>query len=76
MRNARSVVFQYLSQMGETAPVKLSIGAVLGGIVRPDYVVVHDAPSRIVHEIVTGFRGVSLTADGLLIPLIPETDGE
>lgn len=76
MRNARSVVFTYLSQMGEVAPVKLSVGAVLDGIVRPDYVVVHKAPARIVTEIVGAFRGVSLTEDGLLIPLASETDGE
>lgn len=74
MRNARSAVFQYLMTLGEVAPVKLSVGAVLNGIVQHDYIVVHEAPARVVSEIVGAFRGVSLTPTGLLIPLFPATD--
>lgn len=66
--NDRDRVFKYLAT---TSMVKMSTSAVLGGIVRDDYVIVHEASPRVVQEIVGNFRMVSLTPEGLLIPLTP-----
>lgn len=74
MRNARNAVFMYLAQLTDTAPVQLSIGTTFNGVVDHNYVVLHNAPARVVSEVVDGFRGVSLSPAGLLIPLFPETE--
>ncbi len=72
-RNDTQAVFRYL--MNSRSVIRMSVGAVIGGIVRHEYVVIHEAPPRVVQEIVSKFRHISLTADGLLIPLTPlDTD--
>lgn len=67
--NSREAVFDYL--MTCNLLVTIQTGAVLGGQVKRDFVVVSDAPSRVVSEITSLFRMVSLSAEagGLLIPV-------
>jgi hypothetical protein len=71
-RNERKHVFAYLADCGPL--VKLSTGAVINGQVHHDYVVVHEAPPRVVREIVNNFSHVSLSADGLMIQIAPAID--
>lgn len=62
----------YTYLMGCGPGVKVSTGAVINGMVRADYVVVHDAPPRVTREIITTFNMVGLTEGmGLLIPITP-----
>jgi hypothetical protein len=68
-RNDRQAVFAYL--MNSRLMVRMSVGAVINGIIQPDYIVIHEAAPRVVQEIVGNFRHVSLTREGLLIPLTP-----
>jgi hypothetical protein len=70
--NNRAAVYTYL--MNASPLVKLTTGAVLGDIVRHDYVLVHSAPAKVVREIVNNFRMVELTPDGMLIPLAKEEE--
>lgn len=67
INNDRTDVFAYFAGCGSM--VKMTTGAIIGGIVRTDYVVVHDACPRVVQEVIAKFKMVSLTEDGLLIPL-------
>jgi hypothetical protein len=68
LKNDRAVVFRYLANCDAMA--EISTGWIdPNGIIRNDYVVVKKAPSRVVTEIVEKFTMVSLTSDGLLIPL-------
>jgi hypothetical protein len=69
MRNDRQAVFTYL--MNSRSMVDMTVGAVIGGVVQHDYVVVRKAAPRVVQEIVGSFRHVGLTENGLLIPLTP-----
>lgn len=64
--NDRSSVFAYLAS---TSGVQISSSAVINGFVDHGYVVVHRAAPRYVQEIVRKFVHVSLTTDGLLIPV-------
>lgn len=68
-RNDRQAVFTYLMASGSM--VKMTTGAVFNGVINNDYVVVHEASSRVVKEIVTNFVMVSLRSEGLLIPITP-----
>lgn len=68
INNDRTDVFAYIAGCGST--VKLSTGYTYNNMVHTDYVVVHDAPPRVVSEIVTKFKLVSLREGvGLVIPL-------
>lgn len=69
-RNDRQAVYTYFMTCGPL--VKISLGTVIKGIVRPDYIVVHEAPPRVTREIVSNFNMVSLTEGvGLMIPIAP-----
>ena len=35
----------------DTAPISLSIGATVGGIVRPDFIVIKDAPQTVIRAV-------------------------
>lgn len=66
--NDRQAVYTYL--MGCGPGVKVSTGAVINGMVKADYVVVHDAPPRVTREILTTFHMVRVAEGmGLLIPI-------
>jgi hypothetical protein len=65
--NDRGEVFTYL--MNCRSQVKLSTFYLVRGIVDHNYVVIHDAPPRVVSEIVRQFKCVSMRPEGLLIPL-------
>lgn len=70
-RNPRETVYRYL--MNCQGMVKVTTGAIIGGIVRHDYVIVSEAPPRVVRELVTNFKMISLTSEGLLIPVTAES---
>ena len=66
--NERQDVYTYLMMCGPG--VKVSTSAVLNGMVKADYVVVHDAPPRVTREIITSFNMVRMAEGlGLLIPI-------
>lgn len=68
--NDRVAVYTWL--MNLRSQVKLSTYWITpGGVVSHDYVVVHDAPPRVVKEITDRFVMVSLHREGMLIPLTP-----
>jgi hypothetical protein len=67
MENDRREVFEYFMNCG--LAVSLSTFANFDGIINTDYVVVHNAPPRIVKEVVGTMNMVSLTEQGLMIPL-------
>jgi hypothetical protein len=67
MGNDRETVYRYFMECG--LAVKLSTFANFDGVINTDYVVVHNAPPRIVREIVSFCKMVSLTEQGLMIPL-------
>ncbi len=69
MDNDRTAVFAYFANTRMV--VSFTKGATFNGVINPDYLVVHSAPTRAVREIVGNFNNVSLTRDGLLIPLAP-----
>lgn len=72
-RNDPKVVWNYLATASPL--IKLTTGAVIGGIVQHDYVTVHSAPARVVQEIIQKFRHVDLAEGvGLRIPLRPASD--
>lgn len=72
--NDRQAVFTYL--MNCRSQVQVSTFALFNGVVNHDYVVVHDAPPRVVREIVGNFRMVGLSqGKGLVIPVTPEPIG-
>lgn len=69
LNNDRAMVFEYLA--GCRSMVQLSTGWIdSNNIVRHNYVVVRNAPPRVVKEVVGMFTMVSLNSDGLLIPLV------
>lgn len=65
LTNDRAEVLNYL--MSANSMIKLTTGAVIGGIVRHDVIVIHEACPRVVRDIVENFEMVSLAADGLHI---------
>lgn len=67
MDNDRKAVYEYL--MDADGMIKMSTFAIFDGVVNKDYVVVHSAPPRITREIVTRFKMVSMSEQGMLIPL-------
>lgn len=67
MDNDREQVYKYFMNCGMA--VRLSTYAMFDGVINTDYVVVHNAPPRVVTEIVGTMKMVSLTEQGLLIPL-------
>lgn len=69
--NDRADVYNYF--MDCRSQVRLSTFAVFSGVVSHDHVVVHEAPPRVVKEIVGTMKMVSLKADGLYIPLNPKS---
>ncbi len=72
-RNSRDDVFRYLANT--KCLVKMSTAAVIKGAVHRDYVVVHDAPPRVVRELINNFVMVGLSPDGLMIPIDNSTEG-
>lgn len=71
--NDRQDVFAYLRDC--RSQVKVSTFLILpSDVIDHNYVVVHDAPPRVVREIVNNFVMVGLGEDrGLVIPLSKET---
>lgn len=67
MDNDRKAVYEYL--MDADGMIKMSTFAIFDGVVNKDYVVVHSAPPRVTREIVTRFKMVSMSEQGMLIPL-------
>lgn len=67
MDNERAQVWEYFANC--KSQVKMSTYAIFNGIVDHDYIVVHSAPPRVMKEIVGTMNMVSLTEQGLLIPL-------
>lgn len=67
MDNDREQVYTYF--MNCKSQVKLSTYATFNGVIDHDYIAVHNAPPKVVAEIVGTMKMVSLTEQGLLIPL-------
>lgn len=67
MDNDRKAVFEYFMECG--AMVSLTTAAIFDGVVNKDYVVVHSAPPRVMKEIMGFMNMVSLSPQGLLVPL-------
>lgn len=67
MGNDRKAVYDYLMNCG--VAVKMSTFAIFDGVINTDYVVVHSAPPRVVRELVGFCKMVSMSEQGLLIPL-------
>lgn len=67
MDNDRNEVYNYF--MNCDGMVKLSTFAIFEGVVNKDYIVVHSAPPRIMREIMGFMKMVSMSEQGLLIPL-------
>lgn len=67
MDNDRREAYEYF--MNADGLVRLSTFAIFEGVVNKDYIVVHSAPPRITREIVTRFKMVSVSEQGMLIPL-------
>ncbi|QKY79570.1 hypothetical protein SEA_LIZZ_87 [Streptomyces phage Lizz] len=67
MDNDRRAVYEYLMNSG--SQIKMSTYAIFDGVVNHDYVVVHSAPPRVVRELVGFCKMVSMSEQGLLIPV-------
>lgn len=67
MENDRKAVYEYLMNCGLV--VKMSTAAIFDGVVNKDYVVIHSAPPRVVRELVGFCKMVSMSEQGLLIPV-------
>lgn len=67
MDNDRRAVYEYLMNSG--SQIKMSTYAIFEGVVNHDYVVVHSAPPRVVRELVGFCKMVSMSEQGLLIPV-------
>lgn len=67
MENDREQVYNYF--MNRRLPVKFSTYAIFDGVLNFDYVVVHSAPPKVMAEIMGFCKMVSLTEQGMLIPL-------
>lgn len=67
MDNDRRDVYEYF--MNCKSQVKMSTYAIFNGIIDHDYIVVHSAPPRVMKEILGTMKMVSLSEQGLLIPL-------
>lgn len=67
MDNNRRDVYEYF--MNADGMIKMSTFAIFDGVVNKDYVVVHSAPPRVTREIITRFKMVSISEQGLMIPL-------
>jgi hypothetical protein len=67
MDNDRNEVYGYI--MNADGMIKMSTFAIFDGVVNKDYVVVHSAPPRVTREIITRFKMVSVSEQGMLIPL-------
>ena len=65
--NERTAVMSYLINSGSV--IEMSVGAVINGFCKKDVIVVKGACARVVREIVTTFNMVSLTEQGLMIPV-------
>lgn len=67
MDNDRRAVYEYLMNSG--SQIKMSTYAIFNGVINHDYVVVHSAPPRVVRELVGFCKMVSMSEQGLLIPV-------
>lgn len=67
MDNDRRALYEYLMNSG--SQIKMSTYAIFDGVVNHDYVVVHSAPPRVVRELVGFCKMVSMSEQGLLIPV-------
>lgn len=68
MENDRDEVFKYIANCGMMLKVS-TIWVNSRGFVDHKHIVIHEAPPKAVREIVGSFKLVSLTADGLIIPV-------
>lgn len=67
MDNDRKAVYEYLMNSG--SQIKMSTYATFNGVINHDYVVIHSAPPRVVRELVGFCKMVSMSEQGLLIPV-------
>lgn len=67
IRAVRTEVLTYLIR--SNSMTKISTAAIIDGSVHKDYIVIHEACARVVREVIAQFPMVSLTANGLLIPV-------
>lgn len=67
MDNDRKAVYEYIMNSG--SQIKMSTFAIFNGVVNHDYVVVHSAPPRVIRELVGFCKMVSMSEQGLLIPV-------
>jgi hypothetical protein len=67
MDNDRKAVYDYI--MNAEGMIKMSTFAIFDGVVNKDYIVIHSAPPRVVRELVGFCKMVSMSEQGLLIPL-------
>ncbi|QNR52030.1 hypothetical protein phiRKBJ001_88 [Streptomyces phage phiRKBJ001] len=67
MDNDREAVYNYI--MNAEGLIKMSTFAIFDGVVNKDYIVIHSAPPRVVRELVGFCKMVSMSEQGLLIPL-------
>lgn len=67
MDNDRKAVYEYI--MNADGTIKMSTFAIFDGVVNKDYVVIHSAPPRVLRELIGFCKMVSMSEQGLLIPL-------
>lgn len=67
MDNDRKAVYEYIMNSG--SQIKMSTFAIFNGVINHDYVVVHSAPPRVIRELVGFCKMVSMSEQGLLIPV-------
>lgn len=67
MDNDRKAVYEYIMNSG--SQIKMSTFAIFNGVVNHDYVVIHSAPPRVIRELVGFCKMVSMSEQGLLIPV-------
>lgn len=67
MDNDRKAVYEYIMNSG--SQIKMSTFAIFNGVINHDYVVIHSAPPRVIRELVGFCKMVSMSEQGLLIPV-------
>jgi len=67
MDNDRKAVYDFI--MNADGMIKMSTFAIFDGVVNKDYIVIHSAPPRVVRELVSFCKMVSMSEQGMLIPL-------
>lgn len=69
IRNDREDVLRYILHSGLV--ISFTMSDTINGAVHRDYLMIHNAPARVVREVVNNFVMVDLTPRGLRIPLTP-----